>query len=70
MFAKTLDKPFNIGKLIIIDLSLFSKVRLFEFKQYFSKFLQCSYTLLCQLISTVQENNKIWKLSENYIALD
>ena len=70
MFVKTLVKPFNISKFIIIDLSLFSKVRLFEFKHYFSNFLSCSYTLLCCKISSVQKNCKNWKLSEDYIALD
>ena len=70
MFVKTLVKPFNISKFMIIDLSLFTKVKLIELKHYFSNFLSWSYTLLCLLISTVQENNKNWKLSEDYIVLD
>ena len=32
MFVKILGKPFNINKFVIIDLSLFLNVRLFEFK--------------------------------------
>jgi hypothetical protein len=68
--CKTLVKPFNIRKIRIIDLSLFSKVRMFAFKHRFPKFLSCSYILLFRLISAVQENNKNWKLSEDYMASD
>jgi hypothetical protein len=70
MFVKTLVKPLNISKLMIIEYSLFSMARLFEFKHYFSIFLSCSDTLLCLLISTLHENNENWKLSEDYILLD
>ena len=49
MFVKTLEKHFIINKFMIIDSSLFSKVKSFEFKHY---------TVLCRLISTVQENIK------------
>ena len=58
-----LVKLFNISKFVIIDSFLFSNLRFFNF-------LSCYYTLLFFLISTVQENNKKWKLSEDYIALD
>ena len=37
---------------------------------YLSNFLSCSYTLLCRLISTVQDNNKNWKLSESYLKVN
>jgi hypothetical protein len=70
MFVKTLGKPFNISKFLFIDQPLFSTVRLFEVKHYFSNFFSFSYTLLCRLIGTVQENNKNWKLSEDFIDLD
>jgi hypothetical protein len=36
--SKTLVKPFNISKFRSIDLSLFSKVRLFEFKNQLTNF--------------------------------
>ena len=59
MFVIIFVKPFNISKFMIIDLTLFSKVRLFELKQISETFLSCSYTLLCRLILTVQEKNKV-----------
>ena len=63
-------KSFNISKCSInVLLFLFSNLRLFEFKHCFSNLL-CSNNLRCCLILTVQENNKYWKLSEDYIALD
>ena len=33
-------------------------------------FWSYSYTLLCHLISADHKNSKIWKLSEDYIAID
>ena len=68
MFVKTLMKLFNISKFMNIALPLFSKVQLFELDHYYCNFLP--YSLLCPLTSTVQENNKNWKLRGDYIALD
>ena len=51
------------------DLFLFSKVRIFEFKQWFSNFRSCFYTSLLK-ISAVQENNKNRKLREACTALN
>jgi TRAP-type C4-dicarboxylate transport system permease small subunit len=44
MFLKTLVKPFNTSKFIIIDLSLhIYRSKFFESKHYFSNFLSRSY---------------------------